>query len=350
MTIDTFTMENKQRDRDILSDYNLNLKLFNIMGFDVHDIAPVRNVFRITTQKGMYSLKRVIYEKEEIDFIMSAVEHLKQNGFQNVMDYMPREGGSMFYEYDGEKYYLTKWIDGRELDYLNPLDLQAAAKLLGQLHTASQGFDTSAVPASRNMLGMWPKNFKDRILEMKEMKFRALLKRAREDFDRIFLDFVDMCLEDGNRALKLLADSPYEALVDKAKEERGFIHHDYAHHNLIQSFDGKLYVLDFDYCAIDVRVHDLGSLIIRNMKKTGWDIDRALYIIESYNKVSAVSNDELKVLVPFFLFPQDFWQISRQYYIEKKDWGDRDYLDKMNTKSQYTISRRQFIEEFEKRV
>ena len=83
------------------------------------------------------------------------------------------------------------------------------------------------------------------------------------------------------------------------------------------------------------------------MKKTSWDIDRALYVIECYNKECPTSNDELKMLLPFFLFPQDFWQISRQYYIEKKDWGDRDYLDIMNTKSQYTISRRQFIEKFE---
>ncbi|MFA7573674.1 MAG: CotS family spore coat protein [Lutispora sp.] len=350
MTIDTFIMENKQRDRELLSDYNLDLALFNIMGLDIFDIVPVRNVFRITTQKGMFSLKRVMYEKDEMDFIMSAVEHLRQNDFQNVMEYMPKEDGRLFYEFDGEKYYLTKWIDGRELDYLNPIDLQSAAELLSRLHKASQGFDIQTAPASRNLLGMWPKNFKERILEMKEMKFRALLKRGREDFDRIFLDFVDMCLEDGYRAIKLLADSSYGTLVDKAKDHGGFIHHDYAHHNLIQSFDGKLYVLDFDYCAIDIRIHDLGSLIIRNMKKTGWDIDRALYIIESYDKESPISNEELKVLVPFFLFPQDFWQISRQYYIEKKDWGDRDYLDKMNTKSQYTLSRRQFIEEFAKRA
>lgn len=350
MTIDTFIMENKQKDREILSDYNLDLELFNLMGLDITDIVPIRNVFRISTQKGMFSLKRVIYENDEMNFIMSTVEHLRQNGFQNVMEYVGKDDGSLFYEYDGEKYYLTKWIDGRELDYLNPIDLQSAARLLSQMHEASKGFNPQNVPASRNLLGMWPRNFKERILEMKEMKFRALLRRGREDFDRIFLDFVDMSLEDGNTALKLLADSPYEVLVDKAKEEKGFIHHDYAHHNLIQSFDSKLYVLDFDYCAIDIRIHDLGSLIIRNMKKTGWDIDRALYIIECYDKESPVSSEELKVLVPFFLFPQDFWQISRQYYIERKDWGDRDYLDKMNTKSQYTISRRRFIEEFEKRA
>lgn len=350
MTIDTFIIENKQKEREILSDYNLNLELFDMMGLEISDIAPARNVFRISTQKGMFSLKRVIYGKDEMNFIMSAVEHLRQNGFHNVMEFMTKDDGSLYYEYDGEIYYLTKWIDGRELDYLNPIDLQSAARLLSQMHKASGGFEPQGVPASRDLLGTWPQNFKERISEMKEMKFRALLKRDREDFDRIFLDFVDMCLEDGNTALKLLNDSPYEALVHKAREEKGFIHHDYAHHNLIQSFDSKLYVLDFDYCAIDIRIHDLGSLIIRNMKKTGWDIDRALYIIEYYDKESPVSKEELKVLVPFFLFPQDFWQISRQYYIERKDWGDRDYLDKMNTKSQYTLARRQFIEEFGKRI
>ncbi|MGI5998966.1 MAG: hypothetical protein ACOX89_09940, partial [Lutispora sp.] len=116
MTIDTFIIENKQKDREILSDYNLDLELFNLLGLDVTDIVPVRNIFRITTPKGMFSLKRVIYQKEEMDFIMSAVEHLRKNGFENVMEYMTKDDGSLFYEYDGEKYYLTKWVDGRELD------------------------------------------------------------------------------------------------------------------------------------------------------------------------------------------------------------------------------------------
>lgn len=345
--MDTFIYENRERDREFLTEYNLNLELFEIMGLQIKDIVPYRNVFRISTQKGMYSLKKVAYDEEEMGFIFSSVNHLKENGFDNVMEYVPREDGSLYYEYDGEKYYLSKWIDGRELDYLNPLDLEAAATLLCKLHKASKGFCPEFTPKDRILLGKWPENFKARILEMKEMKFRALLKRRRESFDTIFLDYVDMCINDGQRALEMLLDSPYEELVQIAKEEKNFIHHDFAHHNLIQSFEGKYYVLDFDYCVFDMRIHDLGSLILRNMKKTSWDIDRALYVIECYNKECPTSNDELKMLLPFFLFPQDFWQISRQYYIEKKDWGDRDYLDIMNTKSQYTISRRQFIEKFE---
>ncbi len=350
MTMDAFIYENKERDREYLAEYNLNVELFKIMGLQIKDIVPYRSVFRISTQKGMYSLKKVAYDEKEMEFIFSAVNHLKENGFDNVTEYVPREDGSLYYEYDGEKYYLSKWVDGRELDYLNPLDLEAAASLLCKLHKASTGFSPKVAPKERNILGRWPENFKARILEMKEMKFRAILKRNRDSFDKIFLDYVDMCIYDGEKALKMLLDSPYESLVEIAGKDKNFIHHDFAHHNLIQSFEGKIYVLDFDYCAFDIRIHDLGSLILRNMKRTSWDIDRALYVIECYDKECSVSHDELKVLLPFFLFPQDFWQISKQYYIENKDWGDRDYLDMMNTKSSYTISRRQFIEEFEKRI
>ena len=350
MTMEAFVIEDRNNDREYLAEYNLNLKLFEMMGLQIKDIVPYRNIFRILTQKGMFSLKKAKYSEEEMSFILSAINHLKANGFDNVMEYMPREDGNLYYEYDGEKYYLSKWIDGRELDYLNPLDLEAAATLLCKLHKASKEFCPSITPENRDLLGKWPDNIKKRILEMKEMKFRALLKKSRNSFDKLFLDYVDMCIYDAELALKILLDSPYMTLVNKAKEEKSFIHHDFAHHNLIQSFEGKLFVLDFDYCVYDIRMHDLGSLILRNMKKTSWDIDRALYVIECYDKESTISSDELKVLLPFFLFPQDFWQISRQYYIEKKDWGDRNYLDTMNTKSQYTISRREFLEEFQKRI
>jgi Ser/Thr protein kinase RdoA (MazF antagonist) len=86
------------------------------------------------------------------------------------------------------------------------------------------------------------------------------------------------------------------------------------------------------------------------MKKTNWDMDKALDILGSYDRRNPISDEELSVLAPFFLFPQDFWMISRQYYIERKSWDEEDFVDKMSTKSEYTLMRRKFIEEYERRV
>ncbi|HYF75100.1 MAG TPA: CotS family spore coat protein, partial [Candidatus Nitrosocosmicus sp.] len=198
--------------------------------------------------------------------------------------------------------------------------------------------------------GRWPENFRKRIEEMKLMKERVLAKQDKNDIDKTYLDYVDMCINDAEEALRLLAETGYKELSEAAERKGSFIHHDFAHHNILHTFDGKTYVIDFDYCIKDIRMHDIGSLILRNMKKSNWDVDKAMDILECYDRRNPISSKELKVLAPFFLFPQDFWMISRQYYIERKDWDEEDYVDKMNTKSEYTLMRRKFIEEFEKRV
>lgn len=342
--------DNRQLEREFLGEYDLDVMLFERMGLKVSQIIPVRSVFRIGTDKGFYCLKKLRFPEGDMDFIFEAIKHLESRGFDNTFKVVKQNNGDNFISFNGEKYFLTQWIDGRECDFLNPLDLEAAIGLLAGLHKAAVGYEPSERPASRYYYGKWPVKFKKRISEMELMKERVLTQTQRNDIDKIYLDYVDMCIKDGEEAIQLLGETGYESISREEAAKGGFIHHDFAHHNIIHTFDGKSYVVDFDYCIMDLRIHDVGSLILRNMKKTGWDIDKALLILDAYDHLNPLSNEELKVLVPFFLFPQDFWMISRQYYIERKDWDEEDYVDKMNTKSEYTLLRRRFIEEYGKRM
>lgn len=346
MEMELFMEENRQLEREFLGQYNLDANLFERMGFKVKQIIPVRSVYRIVTDKGFFCLKKLRFSIEEMNFIFGAIDHLKANGFQNVFNIVKQKDGSNFLDFNGEKYFLTEWIDGRECDFLNPMDLDTATEVLAKLHNATKGYLPPVCPSSRDYLGKWPENFQRRIGEMEGIKQQVLQKQEKSQVDSIYMDYVDMCINDAKEALGLLEGACYRELVEQATGEQGFIHHDYAHHNILHSFDGRTYVLDFDYCIRDIRIHDLGSLIIRNMKRCNWDIDKAMTIIEGYDRWNSISKNELKVLVPFLLFPQDFWIVSRQYYIEKKDWEEEEYVDKMNTKSSYTAERRKFIEEF----
>ena len=342
--------ENRQLEREFLSEYNLDANLFEAMGCKVKQIIPVRSVYRIVTDKGFFCLKKLKFPIEDMDFIFEAVDHLRGKGFGNIFNVFKQKNGSSFIDFKGEKYFLTEWIDGRECDFLNPLDLDAAIEVLASLHNATEGYTPSVCPLGRCYYGKWPENFSRRIDEMELIKERVQKKADKSDIDKIYLDYVDMCINDGKFALQLLSKTDYNELSQEAARKGSFIHHDFAHHNILHTFDGRTYVVDFDYCIMDIRMHDIGSLILRNMKKSNWDVDKAMGILESYDRKSPVSCSELKVLAPFFLFPQDFWMISRQYYIERKDWDEEDYVDKMNTKSEYTLMRRKFIEEYEKRV
>jgi CotS family spore coat protein len=230
------------------------------------------------------------------------------------------------------------------------MDLEAAIEVLAGMHKAAEGYKPSVCPKGRCYFGKWQENFASRVAEMKLIKEQVLAKSEKRDIDNIYLDYVDMCIKDGEEAILLLNETDYKSISEDAEAKGSFIHHDFAHHNILHTFDGRTYVVDFDYSIMDIRMHDVGSLILRNMKKSNWDIDKALNILESYDRRNPVSIEELKVLAPFFLFPQDFWMISRQYYIERKAWDEEDFVDKMNTKSEYTFMRRRFIEEYERRV
>lgn len=342
--------ENRQSEREFLCEYNLDVKLFEAMGLKVKQIIPVRSVYRIVTDKGFFCLKKLRFPMEDMDFIFKAVEHLREKGFGNIFSIVKQKNGDSFISFNGEKYFLTEWIDGRECDFLNPMDLDTAIEVLASMHKAADGYAPAVCPQDRCCYGKWPESFSKRIDEMKLIKEQVLAKPEKSDIDKIYLDYVDMCINDGEEALLLLSKTDYKGLSENAKGKGSFIHHDFAHHNILHTFDGRTYVVDFDYCIMDIRIHDVGSLIIRNMKKSNWDVDKAIDIIESYDRRNPVSSEELRILAPFFLFPQDFWMISRQYYIERKGWDEEDYVDKMNTKSEYTLTRRKFIEEYEKRM
>ncbi|HEY3389330.1 MAG TPA: CotS family spore coat protein, partial [Prolixibacteraceae bacterium] len=296
--------------------------------------------------KGTFCLKKLRFSVEETNFIFDAMQHLKNNGFENVLSVVKQKDGDKFLDYKGEKYFLTEWIDGRECDYQNPMDLKDAVETMANLHLASKGFEPKIYVERRDCFGKWPENFQRRTGEMSALKQNVQEKESKNEIDHLYLQYVDDCIADANEALSLLRNTNYQQVVDNARSEKRFIHHDFAHHNILHTFDGKTYIVDFDFCIMDIRIHDLGSILLRNMKKFNWDIEKAFYIIECYENISPLSRDERQILIPFLLFPQDFWQISRQYYIEKKGWDECDFLDKMNTKSEDTRLKRQFIEEF----
>lgn len=350
MELDIFAHGDRQWEKEFLAYYDLDATLFQEMGIYVKQIIPIRSVFRIVTDKGFFCLKKLRFSIEEMNFIMEAIEHLKTKGFKNIFNVVKQRDGNMFLDYNGNKYFLTEWIDGRECDYMNPMDLSAAVEALAELHKMSCGFEPSYCPENRNYLGKWPESFKRKIHEMKNIYDYIHLKQNKNEFDALYIDYADACVKDAHEAISMLSETQYDKLVEKARVDNGFIHHDFAHHNILHSFECTTYVVDFDFCVRDIRIHDLGSLIIRNMKKCNWDVDKAFYIIDCYNNKSSIDNSELKVLVPFFLFPQDFWQISRQYYIERKNWDEEDYLEKMSKKSEYTDQRKRFVDEFIKRI
>ena len=85
--------------------------------------------------------------------------------------------------------------------------------------------------------------------------------------------------------------------VSRESEKKGqFCHHDMAEHNFLITTEENMKIIDFDFCIMDTRLHDVASLVIRNMKRGIWDIEKAYFILNEYSKYYPINDGDLKVI------------------------------------------------------
>lgn len=331
-----------ERDYSVRLIDNLSLKY----DMDIKEVKPVKNVMRIVTSKGDKCLKRVKYGKGHFLFILSAMMHLLDQGFKGIVPFIPARSGELYIELEEGYGFMTEWVSSRECDYSNPIDLKMAAVTLAKLHKASRGFEIPSESEPRIVWGKWIERFSSRIDDINLFKEIISCKSCLSDFDRVYADNADYYISQGMKSIEHLKEYGYQELSQREMKNKSFCHHDYAHHNVLISDDFNVFIIDFDYCICDTRLHDISSLIIRNMRHGNWNMEKAQYIINCYLKEGYIEKDEIPVMNGFMEFPQDFWQVGLQYYIEKQKWDEYQFNKRLDNVVKDRKDRQQFVEEF----
>lgn len=313
---------------------------------DIADITPVKNVMRISTSEGGKCLKRVKYDRGQFLFILSAMRHLQEKGFEGILPFIPSKDNELYIKLDNGFGYLTDWVQARECNYSNPIELKMAVTTLARLHKTSEGFIPMEGAEPRVGFGKWIEKFSKRLQEMK--MFRDIIKNkdGLSWFDEAYLEHFDYFYDVGVNAIEHLKETKYLELSDRESRKNSFCHHDYAHHNVLISDDFKTHIIDFDYCICDTRLHDLSSIIIRNMRHGNWNMEKAQYIVDCYLKSGSIEKDEIPVMNAFLEFPQDYWQVGLQCYVEKLKWEESQFNKRLGNVIRDIADRQQFIDEF----
>lgn len=309
----------------------------------VLDVLPMRKVLHLKTAEGDFILKKSKLSTEELQFSFAAMMHVKQKG-GNVPNIIPACNGDLLIEKNGMKYFMMEWLKGREIQYSKKRDLRLATQSLAMFHKATQGFSPPNSPG-KSQWGKWPDHFLERIDEMRE--WEKLAKEGRTKFDQMYTEQVRHSIEEAVNAVDLLSKSRYEEISLIERDLQGFCHHDLAHHNILKTDKNQIALIDFDYAISDIRTHDLASLILRNMKETNWDLEKALFIVKNYYEVAEPYEGEERLIQAMLRFPQDFYQLGRFYYVQKYD-----NIEKLETRlrrwGEQRENRQRFLRHFEK--
>lgn len=313
---------------------------------EIVNMEKIKNVFKLYCTSGTYCFKVIKYDLGHFLFILGAMKHLQDKGFKMIPKVIPSCSKNDYIAV-GEFYgYLTPWMEGRECSYDNPVDLVISTAKLAELHEKSKNFKIKEYMNPRIGWFKWISTFNTRINEMLNFKKIIEEKDGISEFDCMYITAMETQLSIAQSAVSNLNETEYIMKMNEEIKDRGFCHHDYAHHNILIDNNVNVNIIDFDYCILDSHLHDLSSLLIRNMKHGKWNVDKALYILDIYNSIYKIDKDDIPIMAAFMEFPQDYWQIGIQYYWEKQPYGEDNFTNKLGKILEDTNDKKEFIEEF----
>lgn len=299
--------------------------------FDVLAVEKIRSAYKIYTNKGVFCLKRVGngYRRAKKGYYVA--QHLKANGFDNITDYYHTMDGKIFIRHKKSAFYMTYWIDGREVCSAFTDDIIKSAALLADFHNHAKGLKPDKHIKIKAHYKKWDKSFKRCIEEMRLFKQTIDKMKLKSEFDYAYRSHIDFFCAEANIAVEILEKSHYVSISDYMEREAYVCHDSFYYQNILMDKNGKLFIVDLESCILDIPISDLGKFIRRIMtkRKHKWDFDICRRIIESYTKVRPISQEEYTLLFAMLVFPHKFWKLGKKRYIKNKKWPEEKFKKKI---------------------
>ena len=318
-------------------------------GMKILELKPKRGVYHAITDKGDKCVKKLNYGQQKAVFVYGAKEHLINNGFPYVDKCDLALNDDPFATVNDDLYTVSSWIRGRECDFHNIDEVKVAAKTLARMHECSKGYDPPENSTLKTDIGRWPKTMEKRIKSFDKMRDMCRKKNSKTDFDMAYLSNMEYYKNLAKQAVDIINESDYFVLSAEAEESKVFCHHDFTYHNIIMGDDSNVYVVDFDYCKREIRAYDISNFMVKVLKRVDWNMEFADAILESYNEVVPLKDNEYRVIYAFLMFPQRFWRLANKYYYNKSNILQNNLVRKVNDiveeRESYTV----FINEFKRK-
>jgi|GEM_PF-2024658 CotS family spore coat protein len=297
-------------------------------GIFLRECRAIRSIYRITDVFGRsYALKPF---RLGISSLLLTVE-LHQTVAGDCPGLLPRlvatTGGEKFLFFWGTRYLCLEWVQGACLDYLRWSDRRRALQAVALWRQAAR---SRTVPKSLRVCQRRQELWEGRLLELE--RCRRLARAAGTAFSRVYLEAWDYYYAQGSRALARLLDGPYQQLAALAAAEGRICHGDWAHHNLLLRPGGGLTILDLEYLCGDLPLQDLADLLRRFLDLDGGDLRFISTYFKWAKELGTLLPEDAEVLAALCSFPEHYWILGRQYFIERLSYSEGYWLQRFKRK------------------
>lgn len=332
----------KYPEKRHLSKYDLSNDLFIELGIKVIDIIPLRKVFLIKTETGNIILKLMDVGLDRIEFIDKCIKTIYKK-YKNIIRFRKFESGKPYIEWKNRIYIIMDILKGREAAFTSEIEYKMCIRALAQMHIgANQGLTNKDIRTYMDepLFKKFDKNL-EIIISIKNdvNKFKY-----KNEFDELFLQNADKIINQIKQARTMLDIEKYK----KYRENRDNIticHNDLTNHNFLISGE-DVYIIDFDYCSIDLKVMDIADILLKGIKNAAFDFDKAILSLNEYSSVNELYKQDYYMIYILMMYPKEMISIIQSYYYKQKQWDYEVFLDRLKNKISNDEFRDDFLEQY----
>lgn len=316
-----------------------------------------RGAILCETSLGCLILKEYAGNEERLAAQNRLLTHLQKYGCVQAEVIIPTKEDELYVkDYDGVKYILKTYMEGRECNINDREECLDAVRFLANLHTFMEFERGEELPELSSPVEAGPSyvysplaEYEKRNRELKKVR-KYLKQRSQKTWFEIQLQQVfDEFLE---QALTVTAEWEEYEKLRMAQEEPArvnYCHGDYQYHNLIRT-DRGWFVMNFEKCIPDDPVRDLYLFMRKLLEKSNWNVNLGRDLLGAYEEKRALSAVSRIDLYYRLAYPEKFRKIANFYFNSGKAWIPGRNLEKLEKLVEQEPLKQKLLEEVFRKI
>lgn len=212
-----------------------------------------------------------------------------------------------FVDFNGDLFYVTRWVKKDEFKPEDVTHLQYAGIGLGILHRLSNEYKTSQMKSTVEILS--PGRIQDGLAHLIKYYNEFKQRRSYSDFERIYLENFSFIYDQGQEALQKIVMAGYGA---KLQENTQMLLNSFIK-NKLAIVNEKLMFTDLCGWTLGTKTMDLALFINSYLPLHKWNIVLLRQLLDSYEQENGLDQQDRQLLMAQLRFPYRFWFYAYQF-------------------------------------
>ncbi|WP_176547339.1 CotS family spore coat protein [Bacillus sp. AFS053548] len=282
----------------------------------------------IDTTIGEVLLKKVLIDERYIEFMIYAIDYLRDNGVFTP-EVLTTKLGDGFVKMKNEYFMLFEAVSGRRLNFESEEDLILLMNGIASFHKASIGIELTNEHIS-SIQSNWKNDLQTKFLKLTNWKEERAKLKHQNEIDKLFLKNINSVLMQCEKALAII-DKYIAEVAEETAKTKTLCYHNFDVNDLIVGEDENLFFLNMSSLKMELPIHDMRRILNIIMKKEkNWNPKLMKKIIIAYHETNPLACLQYQFLKADLLFPHLFYDVFSAHYENKEMlWSDSSLVSKM---------------------